>query len=579
MKKLISRWYLFIVAGFFVFAGLVFILCGESSIIAVHDNLDLFIPQFQMMKNTGTFWAHGVDVPFLGGISRDTLPAEFSVYTMLYMILPAYPAYIAGYFLKIVIALFSCILLAKDLYGERFEAYKPLVWLLGFAYGLLNVFPAFGIPFASIPLVIFLVRRVYREPSVKWYGALFLYPLLSYFSYFGLFILAYMAVSLIWLWIKDKRFPLRIFLAVCVLSAGCIACEYRLFGTMLLSDEVTIRSTMEAGSFTAAEIAKTIKEVFAKGMFHAESVHTVLVLPVCMIYFLWRNVSYIKNKNLKGIVNDLYNLLMLVIVFNSVVYGLYYWEGFRGLVEALCPPLTGWQFNRTVFFSPFLWYAAFFLVLKGIYDSKRRGAKAAAELMAFAAVMIIVLSGTRYNDLHHTCLDQTYQIVKGRQTDQMSFGEFYSAELFENAKEDIGYQGEWSAAYGFYPAVLEYNGIATLDGYLGFYSQEYKEAFRKVIAPALLRVPESRDYFDSWGARAYLYSGTDISIVNASRNYQITEQDIYIDLDAFKALGGRYIFSRMALTNAEEAGLTEAGVYTHEDSTYTLYVYETAGES
>ncbi len=579
MKKLISRWYLFIVAGFFVFAGLVFILCGESSIIAVHDNLDLFIPQFQMMKNTGTFWAHGVDVPFLGGISRDTLPAEFSVYTMLYMILPAYPAYIAGYFLKIVIALFSCILLAKDLYGERFEAYKPLVWLLGFAYGLLNVFPAFGIPFASIPLVIFLVRRVYREPSVKWYGALFLYPLLSYFSYFGLFILAYMAVSLIWLWIKDKRFPLRIFLAVCVLSAGCIACEYRLFGTMLLSDEVTIRSTMEAGSFTAAEIAKTIKEVFAKGMFHAESVHTVLVLPVCMIYFLWRNVSYLKNKNLKGIVNDLYNLLMLVIVFNSVVYGLYYWEGFRGLVEALCPPLTGWQFNRTVFFSPFLWYAAFFLVLKGIYDSKRRGAKAAAELMAFAAVMIIVLSGTRYNDLYHTCLDQTYQIVKGRQTDQMSFGEFYSAELFENAKEDIGYQGEWSAAYGFYPAVLEYNGIATLDGYLGFYSQEYKEAFRKVIAPALLRVPESRDYFDSWGARAYLYSGTDISIVNASRNYQITEQDIYIDLDAFKALGGRYIFSRMALTNAEEAGLTKAGVYTHEDSTYTLYVYETAGES
>lgn len=577
MKRLISRWYLFIVAGFFVFAGLVFIVCGESSIIAVHDNLDLFIPQFQMMKNTGAFWTHGAEVPFLGGISRDTLPAEFSVYTMLYMILPAYPAYIAGYFLKIVIALFSCILLAKDFYGEKYDTYKPLVWILGFAYGLLNVFPTFGIPFASIPLVIFLVRRIYREPSVKWYGALFLYPLLSYFSYFGLFILAYMAVSLIWLWIKDKRFPLRIFLAVCVLSAGCIACEYRLFGTMLLSDEVTIRSTMEAGSFTAGEIAKTIREVFAKGMFHAESVHTALVLPVCMIYFFWLNVSYIRDKNGKGIFKDLYNLFMLVIVFNSVVYGVYYWEDFRGLVETICPPLTGWQFNRTVFFSPFLWYAAFFLVLKRIYDNRRKGARAAACLMALAAVMIIVLSGTRYNDLYHTCLDQAYQIIKGKQTDQMSFGEFYSAELFESAKEDIGYQGEWSAAYGFYPAVLEYNGIATLDGYLGFYSQEYKEAFRKVIAPALSRVPESRDYFDSWGARAYLYSGTDISIVNASRNYQITEQDIYIDIEAFKALGGRYIFSRMALTNAEEAGLVEAGVYTHDSSTYTLYVYQIDG--
>ena len=171
-----------IVCGFLLFAALVFIVCGENSIIAVHDNLDLFIPQFQMMKDTGTFWAHGVDVPFLGGISRDTLPAEFSLYTMLYMILPAYPAYIAGYLLKIVIALVSCILLARDMYGKSYGKYKPLVYLLGFAYGILNMFPAFGIPFASIPLVIYLVRKIYREPSVKWYVALFFYPLLSYFS-------------------------------------------------------------------------------------------------------------------------------------------------------------------------------------------------------------------------------------------------------------------------------------------------------------------------------------------------------------------------------------------------------------
>lgn len=588
LKKLISRWYLFLVPGFLLFAGLVFILCGEDSIIAVHDNLDLFIPQFQMMKDTGTFWSHGVAAPFLGGVSRDTLPSEFSLYTMLYMILPAYPAYIAGYLVKIIIAVFSCILLAKDFLGEeipklstsaapggvwtggKYENYQPLVWTLGLAYGVLNVFPAFGIPFASIPLAIFLVRRIYKAPSFKWYTALFFYPLISYFSYFGLFILAYMSVAFIWVWIKDRQFPARLLLAICVLAAGCIAWEYRLFGTMLLSDEVTIRSTMEAGSFTAREIGKTIGEVFARGMFHAESVHTYLVLPVCIIYFLFLNITYLKRKNGKGIFHDLYNLLMLIIVFNSVIYGIYYWEGFRNLVEALCPPLTGWQFNRTVFFSPFLWYAAFFLVLKRLYDA---GGKVFANLLALGALLVVVLSGTRYNDLYHTCLDQAYRIVKGGRTDQMSFGEFYSKELFEMAKEDIGYEGEWSAAYGFYPAVLEYNGIATLDGYLGFYSQAYKEAFRKVIAPALSRVPESQAYFDTWGARAYLYSGTDISIVNASRNYQAVEQDIYIDIEAFKELGGQYIFSRMELTNAQEIGLGAVGVYSRGDSPYILYVY------
>lgn len=575
MKKLISKWYLVIVAGFMVFAGLVFALSGEDSIIAVHDNLDLFIPQFQMMKDTKTFFGHGVDVPFLGGISRDVLPAEFSLYTVLYMILPAYPAYIAGYLLKILIALFSCVLLAKDVCGEKYVSYKPIVYLSGLAYGVLNVFPAFGIPFASIPLVIYFVRRIYRQPCLKWYAALFFYPFLSYFSYFGLFILGYMAVALIWLWIRDKKFPGRILLAVCVLAAGYIACEYRLFATMLLGDEVTIRSTMEAGSFSAAEIVKTIGEVFAKGMFHAESMHTYIVLPVCVVYFVFLNAVYIVKKDVKGIFHDLYNLLMLVLVFNSVIYGIYYWEGFRNVVETICPPLTGWQFNRTVFFSPFIWYAAFFLVLKRLYDSGKKHLKAAANLLAAGAVFIIVLSGTRYNDLYHTCFDQAYWLIKGQKTQQLSFGEFYSQDLFEQAKKDIGYQGEWSAAYGFYPATLEYNGIATLDGYLGFYAQSYKEAFRRIIAPALKRVEESRDYFDSWGARAYLYSGTDLSIVNAQRSLNVTDRDIYIDVDAFKALGGRYIFSRIELTNEAEAGFALIGVYTDQASPYTLYVYET----
>lgn len=574
MKKLISKWYLFIAAGFILFAGLVFALSGENSIIAVHDNLDLFIPQFQMMKDTKTFFRHGVDVPFLGGISRDCLPAEFSLYTMLYMILPAYPAYIAGYLLKIVIAIGSCILLAKDLYGEKYEYYKPLVWTLGLAYGVLNVFPAFGIPFASIPLVIYLVRKIYAQSSAKWYAALFFYPLLSYFSYFGLFILAYMVVALIWLWIRDKKFPGRILLSICVLAAGCIACEYRLFGMMLLGDEVTIRSTMEAGSFTAGEILKTIGEVFAGGMFHAESVHSYLVLPVCSVYFILLNAFYFIKKNVKGIFHDLYNLLMLILVFNSIVYGIYYWEGFRNVVEAICPPLTGWQFNRTVFFSPFIWYAAFFMVLKRIYDNGRKNLKAAANMLAVASLLIIVLSGTRYNDLYHTCFNQAYRLVKGEKTQQLSFGEFYSEELFEQAKKDMGYQGEWSAAYGFYPAILEYNGIATLDGYLGFYAQSYKEDFRKIIAPALERVEESRDYFDSWGARAYLYSGTDLSIVNAQRSINVTDQDIYIDIDAFKALGGKYIFSRIELTNEAEAGLKRIGTYANEQSPYVLYVYQ-----
>lgn len=573
MKKIAEKWYLFLVAGFLVFAGLVFGIFGEDSIIAVHDNLDLFIAQFQMMKNTDTFFAHGAEVPFLGGISRDSLPSEFSLYTLLFFFLPSYDAYVAGYLLKVVIAIGSCVLLAKDFCGESYDRYQPIVYLSGLAYGMLNVFPAFGIPFASIPLVIYLVRKIQKTPSFRWYAALFFYPLLSYFSYFGLFILAYMAVAFLWLSIRDKKCPGRLLLAVFVLSAGYIVCEYRLFALMLLGEEETIRSTMEAGSFGAGEIIRTITEGFLKGMFHAESMHTLLVLPVCLLYFFYLNITYLKNKNIAGAFHDVYNLLMLALVFNSVVYGIYYWEGFRSIIEAVCPPLTGWQFNRTIFFNPFLWYGAFFLVLKRLYDGEKKVLRYSANLLLLLAILIIMGTGSRYNDLYHTCRTKAYEIGKGKEADTLSFGEFYSVELFEKAKEDLGYQGEWSVAYGFHPAILEYNGIATLDGYLGFYEQSYKEAFRKIIAPALARVPESREYFDTWGARAYLYSGTDLSIVGAVRNYQVTDTAIYLDTEAFRELGGCYIFSRIRISNEKETGLVLAGTYRQEASPYTLYVY------
>lgn len=556
-------------------AGTLYLLLGEDSVIAVHDNLDLFIPQFQMMKNDNSFFTHGSNARFLGGISRDVLPSEFSLYTLLYWLLPSFAAYITGYFLKILIAVCSCVLLAKEVLREDYTDKKALVYLCGFAYGILNVFPTFGIPFASIPLLVFLLIRIMKKPSACWYVALFFYPVLSYFSYFGLFLLAYMVLALVLIWIRNRKFPGRMLGAIVVLSMGYVACEYRLFSMMLFGNEQTIRSTIDVGSYGASEILSLIGESFTKGMFHAQSDHTWLVLPVCVGYFLYLNIRYLVKGNGKGIFHDSYNLLMLILVLNSVIYGIYYWEPLRTLVEAICPPLTGWQFNRTIFFNPFVWYCSFFVVLKRLYDANRKYARLWAELLAVAATLVILCSDTRYNDLYHTCVNKVYEQIKGQQADALTYREFYSTELFEKAKEDIQYCGQWSAAYGFYPATLEYNGIATLDGYLGFYEQSYKDEFRKMIEPALDRVEESRDYFDSWGARAYLYSGTDVSIVNASRNYEVTDHDLYLNLDQFKKLGGRYLFSRIELSNADESGLSLAGVYTDDHSPYTLYVYQT----
>ena len=91
-----------------------------------------------------------------------------------------------------------------------------------------------------------------------------------------------------------------------------------------------------------------------------------------------------------------------------------------------------------------------------------------ANAVICAAVLAVILTPNRYNDLYFTCYNRAYEYFHGTEVDEFTYGQFYAQELFEEIKADIGYQGEWSAAYGLHPAVLEYNGIATLDGYLGF---------------------------------------------------------------------------------------------------------------
>ena len=70
--------------------------------------------------------AHGVEIPFLGGISRDNLPSEMSLYTVLYMFFPTYTAYVLGILGKILLGMFSFRLLAGELFADKYVIYRPV---------------------------------------------------------------------------------------------------------------------------------------------------------------------------------------------------------------------------------------------------------------------------------------------------------------------------------------------------------------------------------------------------------------------------------------------------------------------
>ena len=209
-----------------------------------------------------------------------------------------------------------------------------------------------------------------------------------------------------------------------------------------------------------------------------------------------------------------------------------------------------------------------------MYDSRKKTLKWLANGIIMIAALIVMFVPQMYNDFYHTCYYNAYSIVKQKQVNDLNYREYYSEDLFDYIKEEIAYNGEWSAAYGLNPAILQYNGIATVDGYLGMYSQEYKDAFRKVIEPALKTAEGNRIYFDDWGARAYLFSGADENTYAPYRDLGLSDNSLQIDTKAYKDIGGQYIFSRIELSNREELGLVLKGVYSHDLSPYTIYLYE-----
>ncbi len=556
----------------------VFLVFRGESYFQIHDNLDLFMGHYEMLKKAHLWFAHGVDAPILHGVSRDLFGSEFNLYNFFYIILPTYWAYLAGYAAKIAIGMISFILLAKDIYKERYENYKPLVIVIAAAFGMIPVFPTYGIAFTSVPFIVLFLRKIYFAESVKerlpWYLAVFFYPLISYFSYHGFFILSYMVCAVIILWIRDKKFPLSTFVSIVVLSLGYILLEYRLFGAMLGSDTVTIRTTMDHGDLSFGQAMATAFSEFVNASFHSEDSHTYIVLGVVLIALVIINVGHVRAGKAKEMLTDPINLVMLWIIFNVLIFGLYQFAPFRHLFEMLVPPLTGFEFARTAYFNTFLWYAELLLVCIRMYDYGKKNLKLLANVIVTLAVLVVMFVPQVYNDFYYTCYNQAYKVIKHKETSTVNYNEFYSAELFEKIKDEIGYNGEWSASYGFHPAILNYNGIASVDGYLGMYAQDYKDKWTRIIEPAFEGSPSLASYFVGWGARVNLISADDENTYAPLRVMDPVDKRLVADMDELKSLDCKYIFARFEISNAAEIGLKLVGCYTDESSPYTIYVYE-----
>ena len=64
-NSVIKYWYLYILGIVIVAQALVFLIIRDNSYIQIHDNLDLFMAHYEMIKLNHAWFAHGESMPML----------------------------------------------------------------------------------------------------------------------------------------------------------------------------------------------------------------------------------------------------------------------------------------------------------------------------------------------------------------------------------------------------------------------------------------------------------------------------------------------------------------------------------
>ena len=391
---------------------------------------------------------------------------------------------------------------------------------------------------------------------------------------FEVFICGYLLVLIFILALRKKPFRQMVF-ALFLFILGMLLFDWNTFSAFLLSGEPSIRGSQQVFDPSLLSCLKNSLIAFIFGQYHSASSHTFVVLPVCCLFFLYINLKYIRNKSLSNILHDPFNWLFTWCVFNALIYGINEWVAFKEFVNTFLPPLKGFSFARTLWFNGFIWYFMFAIVLIRMSKSPKKFFKTIAKTLLALAVICVVCIPQTYNHIQMQIKNTILQ-ASGQPTD-LSYREFYSQSLFDEIKKDLNYQGEWSIAVGFHPSILQYNQIATLDGYLSTYPQYYKDQFAQLIEPELKQNSTAYNSFMNVGIRAYVF--------NAELPYDATREKptnsilLRIDPDVFENMNGTYIFSRAEISNYSELNLSFKDTYSSPQSPYCIYVYQIRNKS
>lgn len=529
----------YILAGILIL-GLYFLpnfIWGEGSFIQVHDFLDSNVAHIQSMKLNGGLFASDEQLPILCGVDRSAAGSPWNLRVLLYAFLPTFWAIIANLALiKLTAFLGLFFLLTGYVLKERKRIGAAFVAAILFA--LVPFYPDYGISSAGVPLL--LLAFAWLQEGRRVLPALLLIAYYAFFSALvlsGIFVCVLLVLLILVKWLNFRKFPWLPFVGLFLLAGLYVGLNWPLFESFLLPSEsaaVSHRAEFVQPSYWASLL--TSLGAFVVAQYHAGM--CLAILPVVLFFGLCRrDAKYASLRNL----TVFFLIMMLVgILLNGLLIRL------------------GFQSDRFYFLYPAL---AFTLLGAVLGELSGRWAKG----LLIVGMLVFSLAF----DVHF----RNNLAKQAGVLDTPSFAQYYDEPLMDRIKADLDLEGKKVACLAMHPAIPEYNGIYTVDGYYASYPLSYKHRFQQVIQGELDKSPELKSYFCDWGSRCYLFSSELGLNFLWGKDWGASVKELSIDTEALKNLGCDYILSALPIENAGELGLQEAGCWTNDDSFWEIRAY------
>ncbi len=550
-----------VVAAICLLQFLPYLLLRDNAYVRIHDTLEAEWIWYHLLANSGVALNAGPSVVIeqvMNGLYRNAFHTGWSVLLLWITTLGTFKAYVFNYIVVHLIGFVGMyVLLRRHFLRGAHQLYIVLGVALCFSW--IPVFTALGVSVAGQPLLVYAFLNIIKKRT-KWYDYLIIisFPFYSSIVWAGPPMFALLGIYLIDFFKIKKTIPIQYLFALILLAVVYILVNFQMFSLMFFQDGF-ISHRVEYNYFYDKELSilASVKEFFLLFLISHYHVGILFSLPILVIsamsFYYDGEESLVKS-------------LLWMIVGVCLFYGFYNWIVY--LFAAAIPLIETFKFERVSILLPFLWCLLLAVSLakinqQGNYQSK-------IILLLVFQFMIIAFSN---DEVLHNVRQLTGQPKKP------NYKAYFAEDLFKEVEQHIGKPKESYriVSFGMNSGIAQYNGFYTLDGLQAIYGLDYKHQFRKIIEGELDKDPTLKNYFDNWGNRCYVFSSElgkeDAAYMNGKHSTKKINQ-LSLNTEALKNMGGEYIFSSMPITNHISLNLQFEREFDHKDSYWRIYLYK-----